>query len=366
MVIFSIASPSPTKLFLMNLTGPLALAYHQNSIYLYESALEGGSTILVDFNHRFFEPPSGVPANDKQEATQPPLSAAYINAVMACIESSHALLDEFLATEIHTLRVVPIVYYVRASYAIVVLVKLHLSASVPSNELGKVLDCQLLKVDFYMEALQKRISEAVGPMRLRVPSKWLRVVQQVNDWYHKNITALGRGTKQHQKEPEAHEVANHSRGATEDKRPGLRDPSGLYFCPPSKATSFPTAASLPTTASIQEQSSIDMGSTVEIPEGLQNPGTPPENPTWSNDPNTLNSTCDHPISNYASFEDDTSSITMADFAPMDFQDDGLSFLNLPSGPTGALTSWMPDDGILATMDLNYDAAGPNSWPFRFT
>src|SRR5277367_1850014 len=151
----------------MDFAASLVLAYHQDSIYLHESVLEGGSTTLIDFNHRHFRPPSSVPVRDVQEVTQLPLSAGYINAVMACIDSSHSLIDEFLKSDVQTLRVVPIVNYVRASYALVVLGKLFISASVPSNELGKILDPQLLKVDFYMKALLERISEAAGPANLK-------------------------------------------------------------------------------------------------------------------------------------------------------------------------------------------------------
>jgi hypothetical protein len=332
----------------MNSAVSLALAYHQDSIYLHESMLESGSTTLFDFNHRAFKPRSGSRVGQEQEETQLPLTAAYVNAVMSCINSSHALLDEFLNIDIQSLRVVPIIHFVRASYAIVVLIKLFISASVPTKELGKILDRQLLKVDHYMEALLEKLVDAAGPGKLRVPTKWLTITQQINDWYLKHLMAFGRGQKQTQQGSEAQEAACSANGTA----------CGTDAIRPSKASiSLPTwkVDAFPTIASLQEHASRHLSSGESGPQLSFDSGALPA----SSNPPTMDS---NPI-NYAPFTNDASSQPMADFTPMDFTQDDLSFLDIPGVPPGAFNGWMPDDGMLA--DINYEPSSANNWDFDF-
>lgn len=344
---------------LMNVAASLILAYHQDSIYLHESALESGSTTLIDFNHRIFKPRSGPRIGQVQEETQPPLTAAYVNTVMSCINSSHALLDEFLSTDIQSLRVVPIIHFVRASYAIVVLVKLFISASVPSNELGKILDRQLLKVDYYMGALLKRLVEAAGPAKLRVPTKWLTITQQVSDWYHKHLMAFGRGQKQTHKAPEAQEAACSAKGTACGTDTAVGPSNGSNPQPSWKVDSFPTITSL------QENATRYIGSDENLPQLSYDSGTLPmsSNPVPpASDHNTyLPSTFTH---------DPSSQPVVADFAPIDMdftQDDLSSFLDFPGVvPQGAFHDWVPDDGMLELADMNYESGSGNNWGFDFS
>jgi hypothetical protein len=331
----------------------LALAYHQDSIYLHESALEGGSTTLVDFNHRHFKPVSGVRVKDEQEQTQLPLSAGYINTVMAVIDSAHSLLDEFLKCDIPTLRVVPVVHYVRASYALVVLVKLFISASVPTHELGKILDPQLLKVDFYMQAVLEIISNAAGPQKLSVPSKWQTIIQQVSGWYNKSKAGFGLLRKPNDDGIEAPQAAGSVNGVTgggaTSEHLGGSNPQQSW-----KVGSFPTLASL------KEHASLNMGSEEGFPQILQNIGASHGTMGWSNTSNPA-TTGDETI-DYASFTNEESSLPLGDFAPMDFAQGDLSFLDISGVPPGSSNGWMPNDGMLT--DMNYEQSAPG-WDFDF-
>jgi hypothetical protein len=339
---------------LMSFAVSLVLAYHQDSIYLHESALESGSTTLVDFNHRIFKPPSRVQTGDIQEETQRPLTAAYVNTVMSCINSSHALLDEFLSSDIQSLRVVPIVHFVRASYAIVVIVKLFISASVPFSELGKILDRQILKVDYYIQALLDKLVEAAGPAKLRVPTKWLTITQQISDWYHKHLMAIGCGQKQNHEGPDAQESdcsANGTACGTNAIKPS--SPSNILAS--WKVDSFPNMASL------QDHAARNASSNQSDPHPPHDHGISPQTLGWSTTSNPLQSPSE-PI-NYAPFTTDPSSQPMADFASMDFTQDDLSFLDIPGVPASAFNGWMPDDGMLP--DMSYEPSSANNWGFDF-
>lgn len=349
-VINSKSPQQKTLRYRLTVAVSLVLAYHQDSIYLHESALESGSTTLIDFNHRIFKPHSGPREGQEPEETQLPLTAAYVNVVMSCINSSHALLNEFLNSDLQSLRVVPVIHFVRASYALVVLVKLFISASVPSNELGKILDRQILKVDYYMGALLERLNEAAGPGKLRVPTKWLKITQQVNDWYNKHLMSFGRGQKQVHKASETQDAACAANGAacgTDAIRPSI----GSNPLPSWKADSFPTIAST------QEHASRQIGSDGSGPQLSYDSETLPV------DSNPIR-TDNEPI-NYTDFTHDPSSQPIPDFAPMEFTQDDLSFLDIPGVPPGAFNGWMSDDSMLELADINYEPSGANNWGFDF-
>lgn len=337
----------------MNFAVSLALAYHQDSIYLHESALEGGSTTLVDFNHRHFMPASNARVRDEQEAAQLPLTAGYVNAVMAVIDSSHSLLDEFLQTDLQALRVVPIVHYVRASYALVVLVKLFISASVPSNELGKILDPQLLKIDFYMNIVLDRIAEAAGPAKLIVPLKWFTIIQQVSEWYNKSKLGFGHLQKPNHKGSEAPQAARSTNGSA-DGSATFQHSNGSDIQNLWKVDPFPTIASL------KEHASLQMGSDEINLEFHQDVGTLQQSIGWSNMSNGVTASDEHV--DFASFTNDASSPPMENFAPMDFAQDDLSFLDIPGIPPGAFNSWMPNESMQTDMNNEH---GANSWAFDF-
>jgi hypothetical protein len=111
-----------------------------------------------------------------------PLSIASITAITACIESSHAHLDAFLSIDIKTLQFSSIVVYVRVSYALVVLVKLFVSARDAASELSKILDPWTLKIGTYLPAVIERVTQAAGPKRLRIPTKWLSILVHIDVW----------------------------------------------------------------------------------------------------------------------------------------------------------------------------------------
>ncbi len=339
------------QICIMTSSASLVLACHQDSIYLHESALESGSTNLMDFNHRAFKPASGQRTENSQAEPKRPLTAAYVNAVMSCINSSHALLDEFLKSDIQALRVVPIIHFVRASYAIVVIVKLFISASVPSDELGKILDCQLLKVDYYMQALLDKLVEAAGSGKFRVPTKWLTITQQVSDWYHKHLMGFGRGQPQSHDGSEDQDAACSANG-TACGTCAIKPSTGsnnAYNQPSWRVDSFPT------TNSLEEPASRSASSNESGPQPSHDFGALP----MTSNPFALDT---DPI-NFAPFTADASTLPMADFAPMDFTQDDLAFLDVPGVPPGSFNGWMPDDSMLA--DMNYEPSNDNSWGFDF-
>jgi hypothetical protein len=117
-----------------------------------------------------------------------PLHAAYVNAVMSCIESMHKLLDVFLSIEPATVRFCPIIACVRASYSIVILIKLYISTF--RHAIGSVLNRKELKVGYYIDACMDKLKIVAGPKKYRVAIKWLSILHEIKGWYLKCETKL--------------------------------------------------------------------------------------------------------------------------------------------------------------------------------
>lgn len=152
------------------------MSFHVNNIYLHEMALH------PDHNAEDFRPPFLVTTTTRAKDGKS-ISPAYLDAIMICLSSTHALLAAFLKTSIEILRVVPIVTYVRMAYGAVVLTKLHFSAISPASEIGKFLDHNSLQVSQYLNRLVIHLTAVVGVEKNRMASKFLMILVKLKAWY---------------------------------------------------------------------------------------------------------------------------------------------------------------------------------------
>lgn len=154
----------------------LLMSFHVNNVYLHEMAL------YPDHNVEDFRPPFLVTTTTHcRDNTN--ISPAYLDAIVICLSSTHALLTVFLTTSVEVLRVVPVVTYVRMAYGAVVLAKLHFSAISPNSEIGKVLDHDSLQVSQYLNRLVIHLVAVVGTEKHRVASKFLMILIKLKAWY---------------------------------------------------------------------------------------------------------------------------------------------------------------------------------------
>lgn len=110
------------------------------------------------------------------------MTPAYLDAVMQCLSSTHALLKVFLQTDVKILRNIPVVNYVRMTYAAVVLTKLYFSTCSASSEIGKILDQESLQLTEYLNKLAMHLMTVVGSKRHRVASKFLMIILALKTW----------------------------------------------------------------------------------------------------------------------------------------------------------------------------------------
>ena len=118
-----------------------------------------------------------------------PLSAAQVSAVSACIASADALFTTFLSLDVATIRCLPAYNYVRVAYSLVILLKMYFSASNPASELGRVVDKDSLKVEYYLSALQDKFRLVAADDGSRVAAKFIVVLTMLSVWLAKQMRA---------------------------------------------------------------------------------------------------------------------------------------------------------------------------------
>jgi hypothetical protein len=159
----------------------LTIEYHQNMLSMWEFGMDGGRYDVTEFRNRHLT----LPALD-DDCVQPESllsrSALQLNATTKCIGAAHAILDCFIEIPIERLQHAPNVLFVRAIYALVALMKADYAVGTDA-EMGELLESQSLKVDFYLETVLARTTEAIGPQKCRIPTHWTFVLEaKLKSW----------------------------------------------------------------------------------------------------------------------------------------------------------------------------------------
>ncbi|KAH6625268.1 hypothetical protein C7974DRAFT_313028 [Boeremia exigua] len=158
------------------LTLTLTMEYHQNMLSMWEFGMDGGRYDVTEFRNRHLT----LPALDDDSVQPESLlsrSALQINATTKCIIEAQAILECFVGISTDTLKKVPNLIFVRAIYALVVLMKADYAVGT-DPEMGEILDSQSLKVDHYLQAVHKKSKKAMEPEKCRMPSHWTFVLEQ--------------------------------------------------------------------------------------------------------------------------------------------------------------------------------------------
>lgn len=149
---------------------------------MWEFGMDGGRYDVTDFRNRHLT----LPALD-DDCVQPESllsrSALQINATTKCISAAHSILECFISIPTEKLQRSPNVIYVRAIYGLVALMKADYAVGTDA-EMGELLDSGSLKVDYYLETILKKTSDAMGPQKCRIPSHWTFVLNaKLKSWW---------------------------------------------------------------------------------------------------------------------------------------------------------------------------------------
>ena len=216
-----IDAPELCLSMLLNYVDTLAVHYYLNSIYLHEISLHAdGEFYIKDCKVQYLLEKPG-------DETKPraPLSPAFVDAIMACVDSAHSLLDVILGMSIDVLRAIPVVYFVRLSYSVTILIKLSISAEAPSSEIGKILDTESIKANMYLEKLIAHLLNANKPGQCRTATKFLMIILKLKAWYHQatDPSRLGRNSQFHKARSE--NTQNFPAGRDTKNRESSKNPS---------------------------------------------------------------------------------------------------------------------------------------------
>lgn len=134
----------------------LRLGEHVTNLYIHEIALHHNHQSMSDF-----EPPfpnetfaSGVGSKDS-------VGPAHISALAECLTATHGILDTILSIPLETLLTLPVIFCVRAIYAIVCLMKMWVSVTT-SGEVGNIIKQEHLGIESYTERLVEMFNAIVS------------------------------------------------------------------------------------------------------------------------------------------------------------------------------------------------------------
>ncbi|KAF2002044.1 hypothetical protein P154DRAFT_431586 [Amniculicola lignicola CBS 123094] len=133
----------------------LKLAEHVTNLYVHEIALHHNQS-PADFQPPFPSETftSGV---TKKDAIGP----AHISALGECLTATHGILDTILSVPLDTLITLPVIFCVRAIYAIVCLMKMWVSVTGP-GEVGSIIKKEHLGIESYTDRLVNMFNSIVS------------------------------------------------------------------------------------------------------------------------------------------------------------------------------------------------------------
>jgi hypothetical protein len=176
------------------MTLPFMLEYHQNEITMWEFAMDGGRYDAPVFRNTHLTLPS-LDDDCVQPESLLSRSALQINATIKCVSAAQSLLDSWIQIPIATLQKVPNPVFIRAVYAIVVLLKIDYAVGTDAEGIGELIDSQSLKIPYYLDTVLHRTDEAVGGQKkCMIPAHWLFIMKKkIKTWHDEHQEWRKRG-----------------------------------------------------------------------------------------------------------------------------------------------------------------------------
>ena len=166
----------PTELW----TNYLRLSEHVARLYLHEIALHRDH-YAEDFRLPVTE---GNLASYKINFEL--LSPEQISALETCVKSAHGILDTILDFDVQMVRTVPILcYFGHCVYALVLIIKMHLTTQQPGAELAKLMKLRDFKVSHYLKSLTGLFASAAKGKYFTVHPKILQILFALCEWFEK-------------------------------------------------------------------------------------------------------------------------------------------------------------------------------------
>ncbi|KAF2791301.1 hypothetical protein K505DRAFT_280972 [Melanomma pulvis-pyrius CBS 109.77] len=157
-----------------NLDPALRLAEHVTNLYIHEIALHHNQS-AADFQPPF-PSESFISGVGKKDSIGP----AHIGALGECLTATHGILDTILSVPLDVLLTLPVIFCVRAIYAIVCLMKMWVSVTT-SSDVGSIIKQEHLQIESYTERLVNMFEAIVSRDAQSPHGKFYFVAKRLQD-----------------------------------------------------------------------------------------------------------------------------------------------------------------------------------------
>jgi hypothetical protein len=226
---------------------------HVVNLYMHEVAMH------VDHNVDEFKPPFSEDSLCGDAQKPEPLTPHHVNALSTCLDSVDGIFETFLKLDAETIRCLPVAHFVRVAYAVVVLIKMYFNAATPNSELGKVIDKNNMKVEYYLDGLVELFGAAAAEEKSRPASKFLVVLMMLKTWFHRQRDGKLPPTTQ---SAEGSTTAPASATMNESDIPALTPDASHSYQPQRRQPGYPTNTPLHV---LSEAATGNQGSSSNMP-----------------------------------------------------------------------------------------------------
>ncbi|RHZ59422.1 uncharacterized protein CDV56_108699 [Aspergillus thermomutatus] len=163
------------------LTVPMSFEYHYTNLAVYELAIGEGYRDPDAIKQEYYTLPT--PEGDRRnQRASAPLSAIRVDITIKWMNTAHEMLNFFLSCDIELMRKLPNLIYTRVGVALMSLLKIYFT--VISGALGEFVTPESVKVEMYLNAMARRLTEASGGQKYKIPSRWYYVLAvKARNWY---------------------------------------------------------------------------------------------------------------------------------------------------------------------------------------
>jgi len=213
------------------------------------------------------------------------LSPAHSAALSECLTAVHGIFNGFFAFDLDTVRALPIFYFVRVAYAVVVLIKLHFAITAPKSEIGKIINKDDLTVEAHLGKLLDIFHTIAKEDAFRPASKFLIILEKLREWFEKNKDA--RPLQYHSREPSrwSAQYDSPSELGQSGGQSQVRDEKEMTLQPPGAMSQMPQQAQ-PQQQSRSRANNMQSSQHQQLPQHQQMQQLQPQMPQYPTNPPT--------------------------------------------------------------------------------
>jgi hypothetical protein len=167
------------QVLLMSILAALEITYHYSIIYLHEIAF------YHDGNSEDFRPPFRLKAPSKTAYNLPDLQTARLDGIITSMIAAHSLIEVLLRLPPQNLCIIPTLMYIRASYAVFILLRIFVISTAPGSELGHVLDASSIKIPYYLNRLVSHMQMAASGGNCKLTTRFCSIFSRSRDWFRR-------------------------------------------------------------------------------------------------------------------------------------------------------------------------------------